>query len=105
TRILRNLLGEHLSDSLVLRSNFEAEFFEWCMELDLPHVETNAKVEGFEVDFLFRDARVIVELDTFLYHGDHRAFESSRERDTRLAAAGYVVLRITDTRFNADRPG
>lgn len=105
TAILRGLLQEHLASSLVLRSGFETEFFEWCAELGLPPFETNAMVEGYEADVLWREPKVIVELDTFRYHGDHRAFEGNRERDTRLQAAGYVVLRFTDTRFRSDRSG
>ncbi len=103
SRILRGLLGEHLADSLVLRSNFEADFFAWCAEIGLPPWETNVIVEGHERDVFWRNERVVVELDTYRYHGDHRAFEADRESGNHLVSLGYGALRITDTRFYGNR--
>jgi very-short-patch-repair endonuclease len=47
------------------------------------------------VDFLWRDARLIVEADGRAAHGTRRAFQADRDRDGRLAVAGYLVLRFT----------
>jgi hypothetical protein len=47
------------------------------------------------VDLLFERARVIVEIDGWATHGSRAAFVRDRQRQTRLAAAGYVVLRVT----------
>jgi very-short-patch-repair endonuclease len=47
------------------------------------------------VDFLWRDARLIVEADGRATHGTRRAFQADRDRDGRLAVAGYLVLRFT----------
>jgi very-short-patch-repair endonuclease len=55
----------------------------------------NVRVKGYEVDALFVDTRVIVELDGWSYHSSRRSFERDRERDTVLLAAGYVTVRIT----------
>ena len=49
----------------------------------------------YEVDAVWRDARLIVELDGFATHGTRRAFERDRERDRRLTAAGRRVIRLT----------
>jgi very-short-patch-repair endonuclease len=38
---------------------------------------------------------VIVELDGYATHGTRRAFESDRERDRKLAVAGYRSVRVT----------
>jgi very-short-patch-repair endonuclease len=46
-------------------------------------------------DFMWRDARLIVEADSRRVHGTLTAFEKDRERDQRLAAAGWTVIRVT----------
>jgi very-short-patch-repair endonuclease len=38
---------------------------------------------------------VIVELDGFATHGTRAAFEEDRDRDRRLAGAGYRGMRVT----------
>jgi hypothetical protein len=46
------------------------------------------------VDALHPTSGTVVELDGRAYHGDDR-FQPDRTRDQRLAAEGYVVLRLT----------
>lgn len=46
------------------------------------------------VDVLFTDAKLVVEIDGFAYHGADR-FQSDRTRQNRLVGAGYTVLRFT----------
>lgn len=57
--------------------------------------KANQKVIGYEVDFLFREARVIVEVDGFAFHTDADAFARDREKQNALVLAGYQVLRFT----------
>jgi very-short-patch-repair endonuclease len=57
--------------------------------------ESNAIVAGYEVDLFWRHPRVVVEFDSFEFHGDRRAFESDRLRDAELQAAGFRVIRVT----------
>lgn len=62
----------------------------------LPTPEFHARILGMEVDFLFADARLVVECDGWQEHGRVRAqFERDRERDARLVEAGYAVMRFT----------
>jgi very-short-patch-repair endonuclease len=53
------------------------------------------EVGGYEVDFYWPDAKLIVELDGFAAHGTRRRFESDRRRDRRLARAGLQTVRLT----------
>jgi len=46
-------------------------------------------------DFLWRNARLIVETDGWGAHSGRRAFERDRRRDQRAAAAGFQTLRVT----------
>jgi very-short-patch-repair endonuclease len=54
-------------------------------------------IDGVSImpDFMWRDARLIVEADSRRVHGTVAAFEKDRERDQRLAAAGWTVIRVT----------
>jgi very-short-patch-repair endonuclease len=57
--------------------------------------KANQKVIGYEVDVLFRAAKVVVEVDGFAFHADPEAFERDRLKQNALVLAGYQVLRFT----------
>lgn len=77
------------------RSRLERLMLELCRRHRLQAPEVNTRVDRFEVDFLWRNERVIVETDSWRHHGHRAAFESDRARDARLQALGYLVLRFT----------
>lgn len=77
------------------RSDLEATLLEQVSEAGLPTPQVNAVVEGYEVDFVWRAHRVIAELDSYMTHGSRTAFERDRERDRKLAIAGWTVVRVT----------
>jgi hypothetical protein len=77
------------------RSELEDTFAAFGVRFDLPPFEFNARAAGYEVDVLFPQQRVIVELDGYEFHRTREAFEKDRERDAVLLAAGFVVIRIT----------
>ncbi len=77
------------------RSELEERFLTLCDDHGIARPETNAHVEGFEVDFVWRDRRLIVEVDGYAYHRSPSTFEDDRERDVRLQIAGWTVLRFT----------
>jgi very-short-patch-repair endonuclease len=56
---------------------------------------TNAKIGDYEVDFVWRAERLVVEVDGFAFHASARAFERDRSRDAMLVANGYRVIRVT----------
>lgn len=99
TRLLRELLGSDLVAEGVTVNDFE-ELFEALVEKhDLPWPRFNADlaVAGriLRPDCLWPDHGLIVELDGRATHGTRRAFESDRERDRTLLAAGWRVMRVT----------
>jgi very-short-patch-repair endonuclease len=87
----------------VTRSELEAGLRELCRDRDLPPPLSNATVAGHEVDALWPEARLIVELDGWEHHRDRAAFERDRVRDSELTLAGYRVIRITWRRLR-DHP-
>ena len=50
---------------------------------------------SYEVDFLRRAERLVVEVDGFACHSTRAAFERDRRRDAVPQAAGYRVIRFT----------
>ena len=53
------------------------------------------RIAGYEVDLLWRDAKLVVEIDGYAFHSSRRAFERDRRKDRELHALGYRVIRIT----------
>jgi very-short-patch-repair endonuclease len=77
------------------RSNAEARLLALLRRAALPPDEANARVEGHEVDFVWRSRRLVIEVDGYAYHRGRAAFERDRRRDADLQAAGYRVIRVT----------
>jgi hypothetical protein len=87
-RAIRAALHARRKGEKVTRSELELRFLEFLDAARLPEPETNAIVEGFEVDCVWRGQRVIVELDSRAFHARARrsrptgsAIASSRPRD------------------------
>ena len=53
------------------------------------------RIGRYEVDFLWRPQRLVVETDGYRYHRGHQAFEDDHERDLELRALGYDVRRFS----------
>jgi very-short-patch-repair endonuclease len=77
------------------RSKAERIMRKLCRQAQLAQPITNVIRNGFLVDFLWPDAKLIVEVDGHGTHGGRQAFENDRRRDQIHAAAGYVVIRVT----------
>jgi very-short-patch-repair endonuclease len=56
----------------------------------------NVRVGPYEVDFLWRAERLVVEVDGYAYHSDRATFRSDRARDREPARRGLTVLRFAD---------
>ena len=77
------------------RSELEERFQAFLINAGLPLPRTNVLIEGLEVDCVWPEHRLIVELDGHAAHAPAHAFEADRARDRRLEAAGWRVIRIT----------
>jgi hypothetical protein len=95
SRAVRAVLEARNAGAKVIRSDLEVLFLEFVDEYGLPEPELNAEVMGFEVDAVWREQRVAVELDSQTFHSSAAAFETDRERDRILVAAGWRPIRIT----------
>jgi len=97
---LRAVLADpgHLEGPLP-HAGVEERFFAFCRQHGLPRPEVHRNIataaEALEVDFLWRDQRLIVETDSRAWHSTTRTRERDAHRDRLLEGAGYRVRRCT----------
>jgi very-short-patch-repair endonuclease len=82
----------------------EVDFLILCREEGLKMPQVNVLVEGKKVDFYWPKERVIVEADSYGFHGDPRSFELDHQSTVNLEGAGYRVHRTTYKMLQAN-PG
>ena len=83
------------SRAALTRSEAEARLLTLLRAAGLPPTAVNARIGRYEVDFLWRPKRLVVEVDGYAYHSTRAAFERDRARDAELQAAGHRVIRVT----------
>lgn len=92
-----NVIGLPVGDDEMrdrTRSDLERDFLRLCRRQRLPPPEVNVRVGPYLVDFLWLDSRLVVETDGYASHRGRVAFEDDRERDLRLRAMGFEVVRL-----------
>jgi very-short-patch-repair endonuclease len=92
---LRLPIGDLDGIEELTRTRLERAFLRLCRRHRLPKPEVNVVIGPYEVDFLWRDRRLIVEVDGYRSHGTRSAFEEDRARDVALTVLGYEVVRFT----------
>lgn len=91
-------LAEVLADDTAMaisRSRAEKALLRLIRDAGLPMPETNVKLGRYEPDFVWREQRLIVELDSATYHSGPGVFQSDREKDLVFRGARFDVLRPT----------
>lgn len=92
TRPLMNALA--LYDDAPTKSELERAFLELCKRFGIPRPEVNAPIDEYVVDFLWRQARLIIETDGD-DHFTKRGTAKDHKRDRRLRNLGWRVERFT----------
>lgn len=97
---LRDLLGGRtfrLTDS-----ELERRFLSIVGGLGLPMPLTQQQLNGFRVDFLWPDLRLVVETDGLRYHRTPAQQARDRLRDQSHLAAGFTPLRFTHAQIRSE---
>jgi very-short-patch-repair endonuclease len=89
------LVLERTTGPALTRSEAERLLLRLVRAAGLPPPEHNVRVGGHEPDLLWREHRLVVEVDGYTYHSGRAAFERDRVRDAELLASGFRVLRLT----------
>lgn len=96
---ITRILNAKFVGATITRNDFEDLFSTLLDKAGLPHPVFNAPMEiggiWIKPDCMWREQRLIVELDGFETHGTRAVFESDRARDRALQVAGWRVARIT----------
>lgn len=77
------------------RSWAERRLLALVRQARLPVPDTNVELNGYLVDAVWRDRRLVLEADGGRFHRGRAAFETDRARDAAHVAAGYRVIRFT----------
>jgi very-short-patch-repair endonuclease len=100
--ILARILTTHEPGTTRTRSELEEQMVLLLQSFRLPTPEVNHRIDEDEVDFVWAEARLIVETDGWQAHGTRQAFERDRHRDAELVAKGWRVVRISYARLERD---
>jgi hypothetical protein len=97
--VLRDVLAKYDGPTLT-EKELEERFLAFCRAAGLPKPGVNVWITldggvAYKADFIWREARLIVETDGWGTHGTRRAFEEDRRRDRRLSLTGWTVVRFT----------
>jgi very-short-patch-repair endonuclease len=99
TARLRKVIRAYADSEVRTRSDMEERWHALVLDANLPRPEMNGTVElgelTIEADAVWRDAKLIVELDGRQAHATRHVFETDRERDRAAALHGWLVIRIT----------
>ncbi len=100
-----NVLGlpiGHRDAKVRTRSDLEGDFLRLCRRHRLPPPEVNVRVGPYLVDFLWRERRLVVETDSYLYHRGEVAFQEDHARDLGLMRRGFEVLRLSELQLDEE---
>ncbi|MGO9496601.1 MAG: DUF559 domain-containing protein [Solirubrobacteraceae bacterium] len=79
----------------ITRSRAERAFLKLIRDARLPAPQVNQRLGRYEPDFMWREQRLIVELDSYRFHGGPGGFHNDHEKDLVYRDAGFDVLRPT----------
>ena len=100
-KAVREVLETHYIGKTPTWSENEEALLAITRPLGIPDPDTNQFVildDGgppIRVDFVWRDQRVAIEADSRKWHLTRQRFETDRQRDQRLIAAGWTIIRTT----------
>jgi very-short-patch-repair endonuclease len=87
------------------RSPVERQMLRLLQGAGISGFETNARIHGYEVDLLWREEGLAVEIDGYDAHSGRVAFERDRLKAATLGANGIRVMPVTARQIRDDPDG
>jgi len=104
TRKLLRLISD---DPVLIRNRNEGRMLSICREFRVPRPLVNHRIDlgerTFYADFCWPELHLIVEADSWRWHGGRMANERDRDRDQLLAMAGWRVVHFTRDQIASKR--
>ncbi len=92
---LRALLDYDPTAAAAAISELERLYLDLLRAHNLPTPQANVLVDGYLVDWYWPDADLVVELDSYEFHGDREAFERDRAKVANLRRMGHEAVQFT----------
>ena len=92
---VRGCLRRHEPGTTRTRSRLEEAFLTLVRRAGLPQPEVNVELGPYEVDFLWRKQRLVVETDGGASHNRATTRERDSRRNASLEASGFHTMRFT----------
>jgi hypothetical protein len=107
---LRAVLGDIRPGTTNTRNDLEEAFLAICRNANAPPDGVNQWIPypeggGAEADFIWRERKLVIEVDGRETHLTPQAFEHDRARDQRLATLGWRVVRFSWRQVEAEPAG
>jgi hypothetical protein len=90
---LREALKRHEPKLAHTRSPLERLFLPLCERIGIPLPDVNVYIEGVLVDAVWREQKLVVELDGEDNHSSWNQIQTDRSKELRLRAAAFDVVR------------
>jgi very-short-patch-repair endonuclease len=71
----------------------------------VPEPECQVWIGRHRVDFFWREQRLVIETDGYVYHRGRQAMRDDNDRDLELELLGLRVVRVDDSRIGDDPEG
>jgi hypothetical protein len=105
TVALRAAVDSHLPQLARCANGFERDFVLLCERHGLPLPEPNVRIGHFRPDMLWREARLIAELDGRDAHRTPAQLAYDLRRQSELGHRGFTVVRFTWAEVRGDAAG
>lgn len=99
---LRRVINTHTPGEDTTRSRAEERLRRLVLASPLPRPQLNVPMGPWELDLLWPEHRLVVEVDSSAYHGSPWAKARDVRKDGWLVARGYRVLRIPSPLIRSD---
>jgi very-short-patch-repair endonuclease len=94
-KLLRALIADRERGRGLSRSDTELRLKAHLRQAGIPEPHLNVRFDTYIPDMVWWEQRVIVEVDSWEWHGSRHKFEDDRQRDATLTAHGWTILRFT----------
>lgn len=101
-RAMSEVLEGYTAGRGLTESDLEDEFLRMCDRFGLRRPEVQVWIGPDRPDFLWREAGIVVETDSWRWHGGRERWEADQRKALRLQQRGLTVTRVSYRRVFRD---